>query len=122
MLYREIIPVFYTDRTEHISARRGQNAVILDVRAGAFSGVKPSFTRSVTSRVGRAMAQAVTGWPFTADDRVQSQASLSGICDGQSGTEMGFSPHISVLPHGFDSNNVPYSCTQLSPSLHSLNN
>ena len=39
---------------------------------------------------GRAMSQAVSRWPSTAGARFQSQESQCYICDGHSGTEMGF--------------------------------
>jgi hypothetical protein len=41
---------------------------------------------------GRTTAQAVSRRPLTADARVRAQASLCGICGGQSGTGTGFSP------------------------------
>jgi hypothetical protein len=40
---------------------------------------------------GRAMAQAVSRRPPTAEARVRSRASPCGICGGQSGTGTGFS-------------------------------
>ena len=45
-----------------------------------------------------AVAQAVSGRPLTAKDRVRSQASTCGICGGQSDTSTGFSPSTSVFP------------------------
>jgi len=45
---------------------------------------------------GRALAQAVSRRPATAEARVQSQASLCGVCVAQSETEPGFSPSTLV--------------------------
>jgi hypothetical protein len=42
--------------------------------------------------LGRAMAQAVSRRPPTAETRVRFRVSPCGICDGQSGTGTGFSP------------------------------
>jgi hypothetical protein len=50
------------------------------------------------SRVPRAMAQAVSHRPLTAEARVRSRFSLCGIYGGQSGTGTGFSPSSSVFP------------------------
>jgi hypothetical protein len=121
MLYKEIIAVCSTNRMEHINTQCGQNPGIREVRACAFLGVKLSLVRNVTSRIGHAIAQAVTGWLVTADDWFQSQFSLCGI-DGLSGTEKGFSVHASVVPHRLHSTSVPPSSTHLPPTLHSLNN
>jgi hypothetical protein len=41
---------------------------------------------------GRAMAQAVSRRPLTAETRVRSQVNPCEICGGQSGTGTGFSP------------------------------
>ena len=46
---------------------------------------------------GRAMAQAVSSRPHTAEARVRSRVSPCGICGGQSGTVTGFSPSTSVF-------------------------
>jgi hypothetical protein len=43
-------------------------------------------------RYGRAMAQAVSRRPLTAETRVRSRVSSCEICGGQSGTGTGFSP------------------------------
>jgi hypothetical protein len=51
----------------------------------------------------RAMAQAVSRRPLTAEDRVRSQVGPCGICGGQSGTGIGFSPSTSVFPCQFHS-------------------
>jgi hypothetical protein len=125
MPYKEIIVVCSTNRMEHINARCGQNPVVRKFRACAFLGVILSLVRNVTSRIGLAIAQEVTGWLVTADDWCQSQSSLCGN-DGISGTERGFSLHASVVPHRFQSTGVPHSSThvtnpaqpqQLTPSL-----
>jgi hypothetical protein len=59
------------------------------------------------SILGRAMAQAVSRPPSTAEDRVRSQVSPRGICGGQSGTGTGFSPSSSVFPCQFHSTSAP---------------
>jgi hypothetical protein len=41
--------------------------------------------------VGRAMAQAVSRWPLTAEARVRARVNPCGICGGQSGTGQVFS-------------------------------
>jgi len=56
---------------------------------------------------GCAMAQAVSRWPPTAGAQFQSQESQCYICDGHSGTEMGF---IQVLRFS--------SVSIISPVLH----
>jgi hypothetical protein len=52
---------------------------------------------------GRAMAQAVSRRPPTAEDRVRSRVSPCGICGGQSGIGTSFSPSTSVFPCQFHS-------------------
>jgi hypothetical protein len=47
---------------------------------------------------GRAMAQAVSRRPPTAEAWVRSRVSPCGICGGQSGTGTGFSPEYFVFP------------------------
>jgi hypothetical protein len=61
----------------------------------------------LTVRLGRAMAQAVSRRPPTADARVPSLVSPCGICGGQSGTGTGFSPSTSVFPCQFNSTGAP---------------
>jgi hypothetical protein len=56
---------------------------------------------------GRAMAQAVSRRPLTAEARVQSRVSPCGICGGQSSTGTGFSPITSVVPCQFHSTGAP---------------
>jgi hypothetical protein len=51
--------------------------------------------------LGRAMAQAVSRWPLTAEARARSRVSPCGICGGQSGTGTGFFPSTSVFPVNF---------------------
>jgi hypothetical protein len=57
--------------------------------------------------VGRAMAQAVSRQPPTAEALVRSRFSLCGICGGQSGTGTGFSPSTSVFVSHFPSTGAP---------------
>jgi hypothetical protein len=57
--------------------------------------------------LGRAMAQAVSRRPRTAEARVRSRVSACGICGGQSGTGTGFSPSSSVFPCPFHSTGAP---------------
>jgi hypothetical protein len=106
---------------EHINTRGRQNPVIRKVRTCEFLGVILGLVRNVTSLIGHAIAQAVTGWLITADAWFQSQSGLCGI-DGLSGTERGFSVRASVVPHHFQSTGVPHSSTHLSPTLHRLSN
>jgi hypothetical protein len=56
---------------------------------------------------GRAVAQAVSRRPLTAEARVRARVGLRGICGGQSGTGTGFSPSTSVFP-----------CQLIPPVLH----
>jgi hypothetical protein len=56
---------------------------------------------------GRAMAQAVSRRPPTAEARVRSRVSPCRICGGQSGTGTGFSPSTSVFPCQFHSTGAP---------------
>jgi hypothetical protein len=48
--------------------------------------------------MGRAMAQAVSRRPLTAEARVRARVNPCGICGGQSGTGTGFSLSSSVFP------------------------
>jgi hypothetical protein len=52
---------------------------------------------------GRAMAQAVSSRPLTAEARVRSRVNPCGICGGQSSTGTGISPSASVFPCQFHS-------------------
>jgi hypothetical protein len=52
---------------------------------------------------GRAMAQAVSRRPLTAEARVRSRVGPCGIYGGQSGTGTGFFPSTSVFPCQFHS-------------------
>jgi hypothetical protein len=56
---------------------------------------------------GRAMAQAVSRRPATAEARVRSWVSPCGICVGQSDTGTGFSASTSVFPCQFHSTGAP---------------
>jgi hypothetical protein len=49
------------------------------------------------------MAQAVSCWPLTAEDRVRAWVCPCVICVGKSGTETGFSPSSSVFSRQFRS-------------------
>jgi hypothetical protein len=44
------------------------------------------------------MAQTIGHRPLVAEVRVRSHAILYGVCDGQSGTVIGFTPYTNVLP------------------------
>jgi hypothetical protein len=55
-------------------------------------------TTEVGCKGGRAMAQAVSRRPLTAESRVRIRVNPCGICGVQSGTTTGFSPSSSVLP------------------------
>jgi hypothetical protein len=58
-------------------------------------------------RLGRAMAQAASRRPPTAEARVRSRVSPCGICGGQGGTGTGFSLSTSVFPCHFHSTGAP---------------
>ena len=62
---------------------------------------------SLGLKKGRAMAQAVSRRPLTAETRVRSRVGLCGICGGQSGTGTGFSPSTSVFPCHSHSTSTP---------------
>jgi hypothetical protein len=65
-------------------------------------------SRSLLSlRIDRAMAQAVSRRPLTAETRLRSWVSPCGICGGQSGTGTGFFPSTSVFPCQFHSTDAP---------------
>jgi hypothetical protein len=57
--------------------------------------------------LGRAMAQAVSRRPPTAEAQVRFWVSPCGICGGQSGTGTGFSPSSSVFSYQFHSTGAP---------------
>jgi hypothetical protein len=69
-------------------------------------GVQPRGL-NYSMRLGRAMAQAVSLRPPTAEAQVRSWVSPCGICDGQSCTGTGFSPSTSVFPCQFHSTGAP---------------
>jgi hypothetical protein len=62
-----------------------------------------------TERLGRAMDQAVSRRPLTAEAWVPARVSPCGICGGQNGTGSGFSPSSSVFPCRHHSTIAPYS-------------
>jgi hypothetical protein len=66
-----------------------------------------SNTADSKQECGRAMAQAVSRRPPTAEARVRSRVSPCGICGGQSGIWTGFSPSTSVFPCQFHSTGAP---------------
>jgi hypothetical protein len=53
------------------------------------------------------MAQAVSPRSPTAEARVRSQVNPCGICGGQSGTGMGFSPSTLIFPCELHSTDAP---------------
>jgi hypothetical protein len=53
--------------------------------------------------IGRAMSQAVSRRPLTAEARVRCRVGPCGICGGQSGTGTGFSLSTSDFPCQFHS-------------------
>jgi hypothetical protein len=62
---------------------------------------------TVRRQYGRAMAQAVSRRPPTAEFWVRSRVSPCGVCSGRSGTGTGFSPSSSVFPCQFHSTRAP---------------
>jgi hypothetical protein len=59
--------------------------------------------------VSRVIAQAVSNWILTAEDRLRAQVGPCGICGRQSGTGTGFSPGPSVFPCQYHPTAAPYS-------------
>jgi hypothetical protein len=55
----------------------------------------------LNSALGRAMAQAISRRPLTAEARVRSRVSPCEISGGQSGTGTGFSPSCRFSPVDF---------------------
>jgi hypothetical protein len=66
-----------------------------------------TYVEVLTTQYGRAMAQAVSRRPHTAEARVRSRVSPCGFCVGQSGNGTGFSPSTSVFPCQFYSIGAP---------------
>jgi hypothetical protein len=73
--------------------------VVTDFRGEGQNVNSICYNHLVTS--GRAMAQAVSHRPLTAEARVRSQVSPCGVCGGQSGTGTGFSPSCRFSPVNF---------------------
>jgi hypothetical protein len=63
--------------------------------------------RPLTTLAGRAVAQVVSRWPVITEARVRARVNPCGICGGQSGTGIGFSP--SVFPCQYNSTVVPHT-------------
>jgi hypothetical protein len=63
------------------------NAVINLRATGSIANI---FSSSVSRLLGRAIAQAVSGWLLTAAARVRSRVWSSGICGEQCGAGVGF--------------------------------
>jgi hypothetical protein len=59
--------------------------------------------------LGRAMAQAVSRWPLTAEVRVRARVNPCGICGGQSGTGPGFLRVLRLPLQIYHSTIAPYS-------------
>jgi hypothetical protein len=82
---------------------------------GLFNDFQPRWTIQrwlslvfvLRSELGRAVAQAVSRRPLTAEALVRSRVSPCGICGGQSGTGTGFSPRTSVFACQFHSTGAP---------------
>jgi len=70
---------------------------------------------------GYALAQVVSHHSLTAEAH-NSQASLCGICGGQSGTGTGFSLGTVVFPCHYHPVSTPYSLNNLSLMLYNLTN
>jgi hypothetical protein len=68
---------------------------------------RTAYSNGINGSCGRAMAQAVSRRPPTAEARVRSRVSSCGVCGGQSGTGTGFSPSKSVFPCQFHSTGAP---------------
>jgi hypothetical protein len=66
-----------------------------------------AFSQLSNRMLGRAMAQAVSRRPPTAEDRVRFRVSPCGISGGQSCTGTGFSRSTSVFPRQFHSTGAP---------------
>jgi hypothetical protein len=79
----------------------------------------PSLLRPALAR---AMAQAVSRRPLTAEARVRSRVSPCGICDGQSGPGTGFPRVLRFSPVNFIPPVLHYlekgNTTDLSTSSH----
>jgi hypothetical protein len=75
--------------------------------------------REVHNKHGRAMAQAVSRQPLTAEARFRSQVSPCEICSGQIGTGTGPPQSISVFPCQFHSTGAPLQAkTKKNNHLH----
>jgi hypothetical protein len=72
------------------------------INGGIIRGAAAGCTKYYSGIIcGRAMAQAVSRRPSTAEARVRSRVSPCGVCGGQSGTGTGFSPSCRFSPVNF---------------------
>jgi hypothetical protein len=81
-------------------------SVVIRIEQRAFNRI---YLRVMYHLFGRAMAEAVSSWPLTAEARIRARVSPCDICGGQSGTGTGFSPSYSALPCQYHSTIAPYT-------------
>ena len=95
-----------------------------NLKKSAFVKKKITILFSATSQrnwalSGRAIAQAASRQPLTAEARVRSRVSPCGICGGQSGTRTDFSPSTSTFPCQFHTTGAPlHGKTKTTNHLH----
>jgi len=68
------------------------------------------------------MALTVSPGPLTTDSEVHTQASLYGICGGQSGTGPGFSLSVLIFPCQYYSTNAAHPFIHLTLTLYDPSN